>query len=67
MKAFRILSALLVILCFSILPALAQGPPPPSGGGTTSGPIDGGAIALLAGVAFYGYKRLKEDNKNKGE
>ena len=66
MKALRILSALLVILCFSIIPVMAQLPPPPSGG-TTSGPIDGGAIALLAGVASYGYKKLKEDKKNKGE
>ena len=61
------LSALFFLL-MGIMPVLlAQGPPAGGGGTSTNGPIDGGAVALLAGSAYYGYKRLKNKQRNNSE
>jgi len=38
-----------------------QGGPPPSG---TGGPIDGGAVMLLAGIAGYAHLKLKNKKNN---
>ncbi len=37
------------------------------GPGGTGGPIDGGISALVIGSAYYGYKKLKANRKEKGE
>lgn len=36
------------------------GPGGPPGPPTAGAPVDGGAIALVAGAAVYGYKKLKQ-------
>lgn len=58
MNKYLLVTMLSVVFVFSAIVANAQGGPPPQGG-ATSGPIDGGAVALLLGAAVYGYKRLK--------
>lgn len=64
MKKEKIFSAILFIgmMCFiQFVQAQGAGPPGPGAGG----PIDGGAVALVAGAAAYGYKKLKERKGNK--
>lgn len=56
-----IATAALVTVCFTGY-IMAQVPPPGPGAG---GPIDGGAVALVAGAALYGYKKLKDREKEK--
>lgn len=50
-------------LCFGGY-LFAQGPGGPPGGPGASGPIDGGAIALVVGAAAYGYRKLRNNTKS---
>jgi len=49
-------AALITVLSFSALTVFSQPPPPPPAGA----PIDGGSLLLVAGIAAYGYKRIKD-------
>jgi hypothetical protein len=53
-----------IIIFFMTSSALLYAPPPGGMGGGGSVPVDGGILALIAGVIAFGYKSFK--NK-KGE
>jgi hypothetical protein len=56
MNKSKAISVLVFFLSMSIV-AMAQ--PGGSGGSGGSAPIDGGILALLAGIVGYGYKNYK--------
>jgi hypothetical protein len=64
----RISLALVIMLSASMLFAQPGGGGGQGLGGTppaTGAPIDGGSSILLAGVAAYAHRKLKERNQNK--
>lgn len=67
MKMTKIIAiAVTFFMCFSTLGLLAQGPPPSGGnGGGAGAPIDGGIITLVIGAAVMGYRKMKENRKEK--
>jgi hypothetical protein len=66
-KTFIAIAACLTLVVVSAT-VMAQGPGgPPGPPGGTSGPIDGGAFALLIGAIAYGYKSLKAADTDAGK
>ena len=66
MKAEKIITTIAItgLLILGALSTHAQmtGPPPPP---NNSGPIDSGAIILLAGAAYFGYRHLNRNSEKK--
>lgn len=58
-KIFALASVMLLVS--SALLAQPSGPPGGGGGGST--PIDGGVSLLVAGIAAYGAKKIRDNRK----
>jgi hypothetical protein len=61
-------SLVLTLLFCTVVAHVIMAQPPGGGGGGGAGggaPIDGGITALIAGVAIYGYRKIKGIDKQK--